>query len=63
MKPQGFGSILFPPMQCREEFVTISRSYQALAIISPPGLNFQTTLISWIAKKLAYSVRAKLMFW
>lgn len=60
MKPQGFGSILYPPVQCREEFVTISRSYQARAVISPPSLNFWTILISWGAKKLVCSSKWEL---
>ena len=53
MKPEVFGSGVFPPVRCGENFVTTSRSHRARTGVSPPGFHFQTFLISLGAKKLA----------
>lgn len=59
MKPKVFGSGVFPPVRCGENFVTTSRSHQAWTGISPPGFHFQTFLISLGATKLVDLVLAE----
>lgn len=62
VKPKVFRSGVFPPVQRGENFVTTSRSHQAQTGINPPGLNFQTFLISWGAKTSVHNSKWELSF-